>query len=144
MAKLSTKSTQSQTGSELSQTTSTTQPNLSNKETNQKDKNFPRSYRASKSTRRFWRISASRPIQSNNAPIETPAISKQQTEPEDISVPQRFEDPHNDTKIFDEEVKNIDETVTETLSDNTEIPTGVRIDENTGEEIIETTTKKIY
>ena len=90
----------------------------------------------------FDGISASRPIQSNNAPIETPAISKQQTEPEDISVPQRFEDPHNDTKIFDEEVKNIDETVTETLSDNTEIPTGVRIDENTGEEIIETTTKK--
>ena len=90
----------------------------------------------------FDGISASRPIQSNNAPIETPAISKQQTEPEDISVPQRFEDPHNDTKIFDEEVKNIDETVTETLSDNTEIPVGVRIDENTGEEIIETKTKK--
>ena len=90
----------------------------------------------------FDGISLSRPIASNNAEIETPTISKQQAEPEDIRVPQRFEDPHNDTKIFDEEVKNIDETVTETLSDNTEIPTGVRIDENTGEEIIETTTKK--
>ena len=28
------------------------------------------------------------------------------------------------------------------MPDNTEIPTGIRLDENTGEEIIETTTKK--
>ena len=90
----------------------------------------------------FDGISSSRPIASNDAPIETPAVSKQQTEPEDISVPQKFVDPHNDTKIFEDEVQNIDQTITDTLPDNTEIPTGIRLDENTGEEIIETTTKK--
>lgn len=90
----------------------------------------------------FDGISSSRPIASNDAPIETPAVSKQQTEPEDISVPQKFVDPHNDTKIFEDEVQNIDQTVTDTLPDNTEIPTGIRLDENTGEEIVETTTKK--
>lgn len=90
----------------------------------------------------FDGISSSRPIASNDAPIETPAVSKQQTEPEDISVPQKFVDPHNDTKIFEDEVQNIDQTITDTLPDNTEIPTGIRLDENTGEEIVETTTKK--
>lgn len=90
----------------------------------------------------FDGISASRPITSYDAPIETPAVSKQQAEPEDVSVPQKFEDPHNGTKAFDEEVQNIDDTILDDFADNTEIPSGIRLDENTGEEIVETTTKK--